>query len=132
MSRFVQDYTRHRRQDEIRSLQQISSAIEQNPNQTWLLTLVAKEDLWTGQDSEVREFYTSGTYGQEISRLKKAKGSRLFRHELLFGSMVIQNLTAARNELVQSNAEGYDHPRQVQSLRQIFETVAALQEWKAK
>jgi hypothetical protein len=60
----------------------------------------------------------------------KVKGNRLFRHELAFGSLVIRNLTTARNEKLKDNLAGYDHLRQVNSLRRLFEAVEALENWK--
>jgi hypothetical protein len=129
---FMSNFTSDRRLDEIRVLDEVCSALEQNANQTWLLTLVAKEDLWTEKDKAVHDFYTTGEYGKRIQALITKKGNRLFRHEIVFGSMVIHNLTTARGELLQKNTAGYDHTRQVQSLRQMIETVSALENWKAK
>jgi hypothetical protein len=129
---FLPEFLEDRRKDEIKVLSTITQALAQNPKPTWLLTLVAKEDLWTAEEERVREFYTTGECAEAVTDAMRRKGNNRFRHELAFGSLTIRNFRTARGEELAKNVAGYDHIRQVQSLRQIFETVAALETWKAQ
>lgn len=128
---FLPRLTEDRRKEEVRILDAIAPSLQQNIRPTWLLTLVGKEDLWTHDERAVREFYTTGSYGRKVAEILKGKGNRLFRHEVVFGSLVIRNFVDGRGAVLKKNQSGYDHERQVRSLRHLFETIAALEAWKA-
>jgi len=131
-SSFLDRFLADRRQEEVRILKQVAASLLQNARPTWLLTLVGKEDLWTANEQQVHEFYRHGPYGKAIDELMVKKGTRLFRHELVFGSLIVRNFTTGRREILKKNTAGYDHVRQVESLRRIFETIASLEDWKVQ
>ena len=128
LSRFLPD----RRAEELKVLTSVSAALARSPKPSWLLTFVGKEDLWSPDEAKVRAFYTAGDYAARVTEVSASKGSGRFRHEVVFGSLVIRNFTTSRGEPLASNVAGYDHPRHVRSLRQVFETVAALEAWKGQ
>lgn len=100
-----------------------------------MLTLVSKQDLWWPQRQEVEKHYREGPYRTELQKLVELVNARQFRHETAFASLVINNFTSGIDEhhpeRLCPNAEGYDHPLQIQSLRHLFEVVDALKNWEA-
>ncbi len=128
LSRFLPD----RRAEELKVLATVTAALSQSPKPVWLLTFVSKEDLWAPDEAKVRAFYTAGDYAAHVGEVSSKCGTGRFRHEVVFGSLVIRNFTTSRGEPLAANVAGYDHVRHVRSLRQLFETVAGLEAWKGQ
>ena len=127
---FLKAYTADRRADELRVLQQLASHLAACPRPIWLLVAVVKQDLWTGSQREVEGYYR-GDFYREFDIVQRALGDR-FRVEFVFGSLVVCNFETQQGERLASNEAGYDQRDQVQSIRHLFEVVAALKAWEEK
>jgi hypothetical protein len=125
---FVEAYLHNRRLAELRILQELAPHIVANREKLWLLTVVSKQDLWWASRHDVHEYYQNGVYGVEVGKLNSKLGS-LFRHEFVFGSLVIGNFVTGSDETLRPNTQGYDQALQVKSLRKLFEMIDALRQW---
>ena len=114
----------------MRILHQIVPYLEVCQQRLWLLTLVAKQDLWWDDHPAVERHYRDGEYGEQIRKLTAPKDTRTFRHELVLASLVISNFGTDRQETLKRNTEGYDQRMQVESIRRLMETLAALKDWE--
>lgn len=128
---FIKVFLAEKRTDEIAVLRQLAPHLKLNRKRLWLLTLVAKQDLWWLKRSEVEKHYRDGEYGSEIRQILLQLNQQRFRHEFVFASLVIRNFVTGMGEKLKPNAEGYDHLLQVASLRHLIETVDALRTWEA-
>jgi hypothetical protein len=131
-SGFVEAYLADRRKEEVSILRRLAPFLRTNQQRTWMLSLIAKQDLWWESRAEVERHYQEGAYGREVRALADGLDARRFRHEFAFASLVIANLTGGDGEILKPNAAGYDHARCVGSLRRVFETVDALRRWEAE
>ena len=129
--RFVEDYCAAQRAEEIAVLRQLAPHMTTSSGRLWLLTLVAKQDLWQQKHGEVEKHYRDGEYSAEIHKVVGQRGARQFRHEIVFASLVISNFLTGAGEQLKPNAAGYDQKMQVESLRRLVETVDALRQWEA-
>lgn len=127
---FLAAYLRACRDDEVAVLNRVAAAVRSAPGKLWLLSVVAKEDLWWPDRQQAAAFYTAGEYAAAITGLTEAKGHQSFRHEVAPASLVITNFLTSENELLRRNVEGYDHKQQVSSVRRLFEVLNALREWE--
>jgi hypothetical protein len=128
---FLGRYLPDRRADELRVLRQLVPHLRACNQKVWLLTVVAKEDLWNDERSVVETYYRTGDYGSEVAALVAAKNAASFRHELAFASLVINNFTTSAGDLLKRNLEGYDHKAQVESVRRLIELVDGLKDWES-
>jgi hypothetical protein len=128
---FLKALWKSNRQDEVAILRQLRPHLKVNPGKLWFVSLIAKQDLWWPNRSEVEQYYRKGDYGKEIRGIVNSKPSDI-RHEFALVSLVIGNLITKRDELLKANAEGYDYRLQIQSLRRLFETVDALKNWESE
>ncbi len=128
---FLRAYLADRRAEELKLLRQLAPHVQANRGKLWLLTVVSKQDLWWDDHGAVESHYQQGEYWDEIQKIQSGQGRRQFRHEFAFASLVISNFVTGHDERLKLNTAGYDHPRQVNSLRRLFETLGALQEWEA-
>lgn len=129
---FVRAYTADRRAEEIQVLRQLAPHLKASPGRVWLVSVVAKEDLWYPDRHAVEQHYRDGDYGAEIRGLLAATDRRHVRHEYAFASLVISNFDAAPNERLVKNVEGYDHRLQVGSVRRLIEILDALRTWEGQ
>jgi hypothetical protein len=129
---FLRQYLEDRRNDELTVLRQLAPHLRVSKGKLWLLTLVAKQDLWWPSRSEVDAYYRTGAYGAEIPALQNQQDRRSFRHELTLASLVISNFVTRNGERLKPNVEGYDHREHARSLRRLFETVDALRKWEGE
>ena len=128
---FLTAYLDAGRRDEVSVLERIAGFVGAASAKLWLLSVVAKEDLWWPDRQAVGPRYKTGAYAEAVGRLGTAKGPQAFRHELVSACLVISNFLTGEGEVLRKNAEGYDHRRQVESLRRLFEVVMALMDWEA-
>lgn len=98
----------------------------------WMMTLVAKEDLWWPERNAVRKHYLDGEYAAEVNAITQQRGAQRFRHETVFASLVIANFLTGAQELLRPNAAGYDQNLQIESLRRLFEMIEALRQWEVQ
>lgn len=127
---FLTRYLPNRRADELRVLRQLAEPVKTCRQPIWLLTVVAKADLWTDEREDVSKFYSAGEYGEVIADLAAALGPGRFRHELSLVSLVIANFATVAGDMIQRSIAGYDHQAQVVSVRKLIECVAALKDWE--
>jgi hypothetical protein len=127
---FLKAFLEDRRADELAILRQLKPHVRSSRGKMWLLTLVAKQDLWWPKRTEVEKHYREGEYGAEIQSILNQQDQRQFRHEFLFASLVISNFATGIGERLKANTEGYDHSMYIESLRRLFETVDALKNWE--
>ena len=118
------------RADELSVLSQLVPHLRQGRGRLWMLTLVAKQDLWWPRRTEVEAHYRQGDYGAELREILGRQDQRQFRHEFAFASLVISNFATATGERLKPNAEGYDHQEYGKSLRRLYETAGALKDWE--
>ncbi|MCI0701683.1 MAG: hypothetical protein L0241_11425 [Planctomycetia bacterium] len=131
IDQFRSDYLAACRTDEIECLRKLSPYLQACRKKVWLLSLVAKQDLWFG-DPEVERWHTEGDCGEQITELCRAKPPELFRHERLGASHIISNFVTYYDEILKKNSEGYDHRAQIESLRRVIEVIDGLRKWEAE
>lgn len=129
---FLTAYLEEGRADEAAILRQLVPHLKAHRGKMWLLTVVAKEDLWWPKRSDVEKHYRQGPYEDEVRAVLNQVDRTRFRHELVAASLVISNFATGVGERLKPNAEGYDHGMQVGSLRRLFETVDALKSWESE
>jgi hypothetical protein len=127
---FLESYLTDRRTEEVSVLSRIADAIRLTHDRVWMLSLISKQDLWWPQRPDVESHYREGKYGKIIDDLQSHCGRTRFRHEFAFACLVISNFETGMNERLRPNTEGYDQRLQVQSLRRLFEIIAALKQWE--
>ena len=96
----------------------------------WLLTVVAKQDLWADQADEVTRHYRTGEFADAVARVGGGKDGRMYRGELAFVSLVMNNLVDSDRVVLAKNVAGYDQPQQAASLLSLFKTIADLKAWE--
>lgn len=125
---FLTAYLADRRQEEVKILSNLVPHLKRNRAKLWLVSLIAKEDLWYAKRDQVERHYRAGDYAVEIDRLAE---QRDFHHELVLASLAISNFTTVRGEPLHLTAAGYDHPQHLRSLRQVLETFYSLMRWES-
>ena len=129
-NQFVKDFCAERRAEELDVLRQLLPHLQASRGKLWMVTLVAKQDLW-GDRGKVEHYYREGEHGTEIQKIAGQKGHQQFRHEYVFASLVIRNFLDQNGQVLKANTAGYDQQLQVESLRHLFETLDALRQWEA-
>ncbi|HEV3439398.1 MAG TPA: hypothetical protein VG122_18685 [Gemmata sp.] len=127
---FLATYLEACRHDELVILKRIVGSLTTAPGKMWLLSVVAKEDLWDSDTQQANRFYTEGEYANLLDTASKTKGAVNFRHELVRASLVISNFETSKSERLKKNTEGYDHRRSVESVRRLLEAINSLREWE--
>jgi hypothetical protein len=130
--KFLEDYCTEQRGEELAILRQLAPHLTASRGKLWMLTLVAKQDLWWPKHIDVEKHYLDGAYAGEVNNITDRRGKQTFRHEFAFASLVISNFVTGTGEILKPNAAGYDQRKQVESVRKIFEIIDALREWEAK
>lgn len=115
---------------ELAVLNRVANALRIAPAKVWLLSVVAKEDLWWPHRTLATAFYATGPYADVVAGLAAARGASRFRHELVRTSLLINNFSDGEGEPLEKNAAGYDHRQQVQSVRRLFEALDAVRTWE--
>jgi hypothetical protein len=128
---FLKAFLEQGKADEVAVLKRLAPYLAACPRKLWMLTLVAKQDLWWPTHADLEGHYREGEYGAEILAVQNKQGHRQFRHEFAFASLLIGNFKTGVGEMLQPNVAGYDHALQVESLRKLFEVVDALKSWES-
>ena len=115
---------------ELAVLNRVANALRVAPAKVWLMSVVAKEDLWRPHRTLATAFYATGPYADVVAGLAAARGASRFRHELVRASLVINNFFDGEGAPLVRNVAGYDHRQQVESVRRLFEALDALREWE--
>jgi hypothetical protein len=118
------------RNTEIESLKILKQSILTNTKKCWLLSVIAKEDLWYSEKKQVEEWYLTDRYGSLIQSLMGQNGTRRLRVETVAVSLLIHNFRAENGEIVAKNVAGYDQRLQIDSIQRLLELIAGLVEWE--
>lgn len=129
IDQFRNDYLAACRTDEVECLRKLSPFIQACRKKLWLISLVAKQDLWFA-DPNVERWYADGAYGQLTAELSQMKAPDAFRHERLGASFLISNFVTYYDEVLKKNTEGYDHRCQIEALRRVIELIDGLRQWE--
>jgi Rad17 P-loop domain len=128
--KFLSDYLENRRIDELGVVERLSPHVQQCQDKLWVLTIVAKQDLWWKERDQVSQHYLHGLYEAAIAGMFAQHDPAKRRHETSFVSLVINNFKDGEGELLKANTAGYDHEAQINSLRHLFEKVFDLIAWE--
>lgn len=130
-TKFVPAFLADRQAEELRVLQQLVPFISTCKRKLWLLSVVAKQDLWAKHQGAVDRHYRSGAYAAAVQSMANALGSHAFRHDLVFVSLIMKNLETPAGEKLQTTASaGYDMTRLADSVRQLVSTFESIRSWE--
>lgn len=119
------------RSDEVGVLRQLTESLVASPKKVWLLSVVAKQDLWVADEADAHAFYSSGEYDRIVRDVSARRTPQSFCHEIAFVSLLIANLISPKAELLRKNTAGYDQRAQTESVRRLFEAIGQLLVWEA-
>jgi energy-coupling factor transporter ATP-binding protein EcfA2 len=122
-SEFVIAYSEDRRQREVEILKSVATRLKDADHPVWMLTLVAKQDLWWADRRAVREHYEQGEYAAVIANISETLGGERFQHEYVSTSFVIQNLLTDQRELLVPTSAGYDQQLQYSNTLRVVEAL---------
>ncbi len=129
---FLDRLWQEQRDDEMAIFRRLTPFMKAAAGRLWLLTVVTKQDLWYPQRRDVELRHTSGEFTDLVNGVRTAKGETAFRDEVVPLCLVIANLLTSEGETLRRNAEGYDHRKQVESVRRLFEVLKSLLDWEAR
>lgn len=129
---FLKAFFTDRRVDEIRVLKQLVPHLSVCSQKMWLLSVVAKQDLWGSQQGAVEEQYLRGDYASALVSVSRALGDRSFRHEVVLLSLIIRNLETLAGEMLAETEAGYDMRRLTESLQQLVNVFTGLRSWEGE
>ncbi len=118
------------RTEELSSFGRVADAVAGSPGKLWLLHLIGKQDLWASKQAEADRHYSSAEYTALIERMRNAVGAARFQYESHSVCLVISNWTTKGDERLKPNEAGYDHRRQVATVRRLFEIILSLTRWE--
>jgi hypothetical protein len=130
---FLDAYLEDRRSEELAILKQLLPHVAASREKLWMLTIVAKQDLWWPTRQDVESHYREGEAAVELKKVSDQPGRSRFRREAVLASLVISNFrTGAGEPPLRKNIAGYDHALHAESLRHLFEAVGALKDWESR
>lgn len=127
VSEFATMYLDLRRGEELEALEYIKPYIEASEGKVWMLTIVAKQDLWWDERYIVQNYYQNGEYDNIISSIVRKRGAANFFHEYVSASFKWQNLATDR-EILKATCAGYDEGIQRANLVKLSHSVRQLVE----
>ncbi len=127
---FVTRLTEKQRADETRTFEKVATAVSECGDKVWFLHLIGKQDLWASKEAAVERFYSAEPYPALVARMSRGVGESRFRYERLPVCLVISNWNTKLEQRLKPNEAGYDHRRQVESLRRMYEVLLALIQWE--
>jgi hypothetical protein len=127
---FMKAFFSDRLADEIRVLKQLVPHLSACRQKVWLLSLVAKQDLWWTRQGAVEEHYHRGEYAREVATIAHSLGDHTFRHEVVLLSLIIRNLETLVGESLAETEAGYDMKRLTESLQHLVNVFTGLRTWE--
>lgn len=128
---FVKRLIDQQREEEVRTFERVATAVAESGTKLWMLHLIGKQDLWASKQAEVEAFYSAGPYPELIERMRRGVGATRFWYERLSVCLVISNwYLKSTDQRLKANEAGYDHRRQVETLRRLYEFMLTLIEWE--
>lgn len=113
------------RNEELAVVQSLAQHLMLTPK-LWMITLVAKQDLWWNERQKVRSYYENGPYNDAIQAISAQVGAANFRHEILSASLARCNRVDSDGTILQKVVAGYDDGVQTANLRQLLDTIVKL------
>jgi len=113
---FMVAWLAHRRSQEVAQIEKLADDLSRAPNKLWILTFVAKQDLWWDRRAEVRAFYGTGSYNDVVTRIQGVKGAHHCPHELVEGALTWRNLEDGVGAVLAKTVAGYDYPERQAAL----------------
>lgn len=127
---FLRKYIDQRQKIEIDLLNKVADCLKANNNRFWVLVFVGKKDLWWRERDDVEKHYSNGEFSSILGEISENKNHDIFRIELIYGSLEIQNFLTGRGVELAKNAAGYGQAQQALSMNELLDTVKALVRWK--
>jgi hypothetical protein len=128
--RFLEAFCAAKLEEERKVLDLLRPALEDAPGKLWLLTVVAKQDLWWDRRHDASAAYLSGVWAETLKEVSTRRGERAFRHETAFVCVVQSNLEDPEGEVLFKTAAGYDVSKQAESVNALLGKLAALKDWE--
>lgn len=116
----------HNRQEEISALRNLVPHLQAARGKIWMITLVTKQDLWSGQRHDVERHYKEGEYQDLLDEILGEKGTEGFRHTYFSVSLVPQNLITTDGTILAITTAGYDQPLRIQNLSDFLAGLSEL------
>ena len=114
-------------EEELQALKIIEPHLTSAKNRIWMLTVVAKQDLWWDKRYDVKSHYQSGEYEEVIASIRLKRGQSNFYHEYVSASFKWENLMVAKDTLA-STVAGYDDRIQRLNLSKLSQSIKQLVE----
>lgn len=125
---FLDVYLENRRYREIDVFETLMPRIVDATEELWMITLIAKQDLWWDRRKKVNDWYTNGAYNDIINNIKNKRGHKNFNHEYLSASLVVKNFVDGEDQILDTTVSGYDDRIRSSHLRRLDETITAFVE----
>jgi hypothetical protein len=128
LDEFMSSYERTCQEREISFLEEMKPHLFAASGDFWMVTLVAKQDLWWAKRDNVERYYTTGAYSQIISEIQGRRGWR-FQHEYVSAALEMDNWVTASGELLAPIAVGYDLRHYMSNLDNLFRVFDSMISW---
>lgn len=120
---FLVDYLEACRERELEIIRDLTPRLLDAKNKIWMITVVAKQDLWWNERAKVKQHYAEGEYNRHIERITQERGLQNFSHEYLSAAPVINNLITGAGETLATTTGGYDQNIQYAHLQVLLDTI---------
>jgi hypothetical protein len=124
---FVSRHVEESRAAELAMIEQLEAHLLTAKRRIRMITVITKQDLWWDHRALVRQHYEHGRYGEIIERVSRERilRNRGFYHEYCPVSLIGQNFTDGRGEILVPTTQGYDQGVQQGFQNSLVETVRA-------
>lgn len=121
--RQLKKYLENNREEEIKRIESLVDEICR-AEKLWMITLIAKEDLWWNKKIDVINYYKQGKYNNFIEQIKTRMRGENFHHEYVSASLLINNLITAKEErILAMTTAGYTANLQEKSVKELLEVI---------
>jgi hypothetical protein len=122
---FLGAYLKACRDRELELMGKLAHHLMDARKKIWMITLVNKQDLWWAERLKVKAHYMDGDYNNYIEQITHARGQQYFMHEYLSASLVMNNFSTSKGELLSTTTGGYDQNLHYIHLQKLLETINA-------
>jgi hypothetical protein len=124
---FVKIFREDMLNEEIEALRFLEPHLKGAKGKVWMITVVAKQDLWWDRRHAVADHYTTGEYDKIIRGIRHHLGRGNFVHEYVSASFKWENLTTDK-EILMPTVSGYDDTIQRANLSRLSQAIKQLVE----
>ena len=103
---FLERYLERKRDEEIGVIQELVKPLIQAKGRLWMISLIAKQDLWWTDRETVRRHYVEGAYSKEVNKITEKHAG--FLHEYWSTSFVRENFKDGEGVELSPVAAGYE------------------------